>query len=140
MQTEKTLDATARLRIESFRTGVQLFQKNPLIGVGMNTLPALAKREWSFMTKSHASSGIDASFLSVLAQTGIIGTLLYSFFLGSMFFKAFQNRKNNFSSAVFSGGVGILFHALFVNTLFFNLFLPIFFIAFGIIRGEKQEN
>lgn len=142
-QTEKTLDPTARLRLQSWEVGMKLFEENPITGVGFNTLKTVQKREWSFMTKSHAGSGIDASILTVAATTGVFGVLLYLWgwvLIGTASLKQFFETKDGFSLGFFAGLCGIFVHAIFVNTLFFSLFLPTLFVSTAIIlkRTENQ--
>ncbi|MCD5382758.1 O-antigen ligase family protein [Candidatus Gracilibacteria bacterium] len=130
-----TLDPTAKLRVKSWETGIQLFQEKPWLGRGFNTLKIVQKEKWVFMTKSHGASGIDASFLTVLATTGLVGFLLFlGFILWILFFnfKKFLQKKDGFAIGLFAGLLGILANAIFVNILFFYLFLPILFIAIGL--------
>ena len=130
-----TLDPTAKLRVKSWETGIQLFQEKPWLWRGFNTLKIVQKEKWVFMTKSHWASGIDASFLTVLATTGLVWFLLFLWFiLWILFFnfKKFLQKKDGFAIWLFAWLLGILANAIFVNILFFYLFLPILFIAIGL--------
>ena len=127
METEKTMDPTSRLRVESWNVGIKLFEKNPLTGIGFNTLKVVQKQEWADMYKSHAGSGIDSSLLTVLSTTGIVGLLSYLWILTIILRKSINNyflTKNYYYLGFFAGFIGILVHSLFVNTLFLNLLLP----------------
>jgi len=126
-QTTKTMDPTSRLRVQSWQVGWKFFQEKPLTGIGFNNLKTLQKREWTFMTNSHAASGIDASLLTLLATTGIIGTvlaLLTWFFILKTHWHAYFQQKNTWSLAVLAIFAGLVVHSCFVNTFFFTLFLP----------------
>ena len=138
-QTEKTLDPTARLRLASWKIGWKLFTENPITGVGFNTLKTVQKKEWSFMTKSHAASGIDASMLTVAATTGALGVIFYLWgwiIIAFTALKKFFKTRDGFTLGVFAGLAGIFVHAIFVNTLFFSLFLPTLFLSCALVLKE----
>ena len=134
-----TLDPTAKLRLKSWETWIELFKEKPFLGWWFNTLKLVQKEKWAFMTKSHASSGIDASFLTVLATTWIIWFLFFVIFILQVLFfslKKFLQKKDGFSIWLFAWVLWILVHSIFVNTLFFYLFLPVFFVAIGVSLAE----
>ncbi|MEI7510638.1 MAG: O-antigen ligase family protein [Candidatus Peregrinibacteria bacterium] len=130
-------DATARLRVENMQEGIVMSQKNPWIGVGFNTLRFFRNQEL------HSSGGFDASLLTVLTTTGILGLGFFLFFWGGMAWEGMKTFKNTQNTALhrgislgFSiGSMGILVHSFFVNTLFFPLFLVFFFGIFGLLHA-----
>ncbi len=139
-QTERTLDPTSRLRIKSWQVGWNILKNNPITGVGFNNLKTVQKREWSFLTKSHAGSGIDSSILTVMATTGVVGLFSFLWIWGIIGVKSIRNfikHKDGFSIGFFAGLMGIFIHSFFVNTLFFNLFLPVLFLSSAIIIKEN---
>ena len=140
-QTEKTLDPTSRLRVQSWSIGIKLFQENPVFGVGFNTLKSIQKREWAFMSNSHAGSGIDASFLTVLATTGLIGIMSFLWIWTHILqtaWRKFRQNNNIFAFGVFSGISGLFAHAVFVNSLLFNLLLPSLFLAIALVLKKEK--
>lgn len=141
-QTEKTLDPTSRLRVKSWEVGMSIFKEKPITGIGFNTLRTQQKKYWSFLTKSHAGSGIDASLLTVLATTGIIGLYGFLWLWGKIILLALSNfikEKDGFSLGLFAGFLGILVHSVFVNTLFFSLFLPTLVLACSLTLYKKES-
>ena len=130
-----TLDPTAKLRLKSWQTWVKLFKEKPILWWWFNTLKIIQKEKWTFMTKSHAASWIDASFLTVLATTWVLWFWFFLFFLFQILnfnLKKFLKSKNGFSIWLFAWIFWILANAIFVNILFFYLFLPVLFIAIGV--------
>lgn len=139
-----TLDPTAKLRVKSWETWIDLFKEKPFIWWWFNTLKLVQKEKWAFMTKSHWASWIDASFLTVLATTWILWFLLFWWFIFVILFENFKNfvkRKDWFSIWLFVWLLGILANAIFVNILFFYLFLPVLFVAvwIGFSKGRFDE-
>lgn len=140
-QTEKTLDPTSRLRLQSWDIGRKLFAEHPVTGIGFNNLKTVQKSEWSSLASSHAGSGIDSSILTVMATTGSLGILAYLWIFLDMVKSAWHNyvRKNDgFSLGFFSGLCGIFVHAIFVNMLFFSLFLPTLFLSVAIVYKKNR--
>jgi O-antigen ligase len=138
VKTEKTLDPTSYLRLKSWEVGINLFKKHPFLGVGYNNLPYLQKTEWTFLTDSHASSGIDSSLLTVLASSGIFGLFFYLW----IFFGIIKNliqKTNPFKIGIIFGIFCLFIHSIFVNTLFFNLILPFFFGFISLGLNNKKS-
>ena len=130
-----TLDPTAKLRVKSWETWIELFKEKPLIWRWFNTLKLVQKEKWAFMTKSHWASWVDASLLTVLATTWVLWLILFLWFLFVILYQNLRNfikRKDWFSIWLFAWILGILAHAVFVNMLFFYLFLPVLFVAVGV--------
>jgi len=135
-----TMDPTAKLRIKSWETWLDLFYEKPLIWRWFNTLKLVQKEKWAFMTKSHAASWIDASFITILATTWIFWFLLFLIFIFQILIfnlKNFLQNKDWFAIWLFAWLIGILVNAIFVNILFFYLFLPVLFVAIGIGFSKK---
>ena len=139
-----TLDPTAKLRVKSWETWIELFNEKPFIWRWFNTLKLVQKEKWAFMTKSHWASWIDASFITVLATTWILWFLFFIFFIFQILFfnlKNFLKNKDGFAIWLFAWLIWILIHAVFVNMLFFYLFLPVLFVAVwvGFVEWEKID-
>lgn len=101
-------------RIESWRLGIRIFAKYPILGAGFNTL-RYAKKQ--FGTKdvdwltNHSGAGIENSFLFIAATTGILG-------LASILILMYQI----FRSSGLLGKItliAIITHGLFLNSFFF---------------------
>jgi O-antigen ligase len=140
-ETERTLDPTSRLRLQSWKVAGVLFEEKPFMGIGFNTLKTQQKKYWTFLTESHAASGIDASLLTVLATTGIIGLYGFLWFWGRIIFTALNQylyNKDGFALGALSGFLGILVHSFFVNTLFFSLILPTLIISASLLMYKEK--
>lgn len=69
------LDRTSSInnRLLSMQGGINTFLKNPVFGVGYNTYKFLPDKN----IQSHSASGVENSYILVLATTGIIGFLAF---------------------------------------------------------------
>ncbi len=113
-------DPSARLRFASWEEGWQLFLDSPFIGQGVNRYSDAALKQGTMTDPgSHSATGSDSSLLNVLALTGLLGALCYIM----LFYEIL--KKNHFFAFSLSG---ILVHSVFVNSLFFSLFLVPFWI------------
>ncbi len=124
-ESQQVLDPTAQLRIDSWRDGWSIWQKNPILGTGFGTY----KFHQTFSSEeSHAATGSDASLLNIGATTGILGFGIFVIFLWNLTIIAFQKRKWGFLAAF----AGLLVHSIFVNSLFFPPLALYFFVSAGI--------
>jgi len=133
--------ASSEARLETSRNALKIIQDHPILGVGFNAY-RYAQIKYNFrnahpLFMSHADSGVDNSFLFVLATTGIIGFIAYIslwFFILKM---AVVRKKHELSIAgvlVIASIVGLSVNALFINSLFYAplmlwmwlLILPLF--------------
>lgn len=107
---------SASYRLSTWQQGWQLFQKHPILGVGFNSYKYALKEYKSAdeqFLSSHGSTSNDSSLLYVLSTTGIIGLIVYLYFLFSLF--KYSNNKNLTGAIV----GGLLIHSIFSNSLFF---------------------
>ena len=114
---ERTGSITARA--DSWNTGWSIFIHRPLFGVGFNTY-RFAQNQAGYLTgvnwqTTHSGSAPDASLLFVAATTGILGFLLYLWYLSGMF--------SLFSPVINTSLVGIIVHSFFLNSLFYPFVL-----------------
>ena len=93
-------------RLDSMKTGLQIFTAHPLTGVGFNLL-----RQHQANPTSHSGAGIDNSFLFILATTGIFGFTAYLWLLKKQF--AIKLPATRYTL------LAVLVHSLFNNTLFY---------------------
>ncbi len=127
-------DATARLRLNSWRGAWTIIQDHPLLGVGYNTY-TYAQANYGFIDdlKKHSASGSDSPLLTIWATTGIFGLLAYLWILGTILYTTFLQRQNTLSLGVFAGTIGLLVHSLIVNSLLFTPFLVFYYTAVGLV-------
>ncbi len=119
--------ASSEARLESVQVAYNIFQKNPVFGVGFNAYRYAQNKEglnnasWQV---THSGAGTDNSFLFVLATTGIIGFVSYLYLLFKIFYLAKINlKKNMYSVILFSSLSGLLINSLFINSLFYVFIL-----------------
>ncbi len=97
-------------RMETQSQAVSLFLEKPILGHGFNTLKFTNISSSSYPLRA---SGIDNSFLFVLATTGIIGFITFLLLL-------FQIGKTLLPyPELIAIYISLLFHSLFNNTFFF---------------------
>jgi len=94
-------------KIENYREGIALFAQSPLIGYGYNTL----EQTRTIKPTSHAANGFDNSILTIFVTTGLIGGILFTTGLISLWLS---------SSLIFRLSLlAVLIHSLFANSLLY---------------------
>lgn len=118
----RNIDRTksAALRLNSWQQGLNIFQKNPILGVGFNTY-RYALRQYNLtpeqFIQSRGSSYNDSSLVHVAATTGVIGLFVYLFFL----FSLLKSSLNN--DILVAGLAGLIIQSFFANILFYPFLL-----------------
>lgn len=131
---------TGRLFI--VQRGLQIFKDNPLIGTGFGTYGDSASLSYS--SPIYEEYGINFKFFSdnqyiqVIAQTGVVGVLLFSVFLLSILVVSLKNRAKsrnyNFITSIL---LGAFFMGLVYNLWESDIFTFIFFLFLGITYLKK---
>lgn len=103
-------------RFENQKNALVLFVQKPILGHGFNTLKQTGNGDIPNLT-----SGVDNSFLFVLATTGLAGFIAFLYFLKT----AFRGIK---LPAIKAALIIIFVHALFNNSLFYTPVLALFFL------------
>lgn len=99
-------ESSITARINNWSKTLEVWEKNPVFGIGFNTYRFEAK----VAPKSH-SGGADSSLLLVLATTGILGFAAYIYLL---------KKTWDLGDFVFKASLaGIIIHSFFNNTLFY---------------------
>lgn len=134
-----TIDRSAAERISSWQEGGKIFKKAPIFGIGFNNL-RLAKQNFNLIKVyspegGHSGAGIDSSFLTVLATTGLFGFCVYLFFWLATLKKLFKSKTLS-SLIVFSLLLGLLINSQFINSLFF----PPLMLGYFSILGTVLKN
>lgn len=114
-------EQSASFRVNTWEQGLTIFQKSPLFGIGFNAY-RYAIKEYNLgneqFIKSHGSSSNDSSLLFVASTTGIIGLIIYLYFLISLV--KYSYPKN---PVLISAVLGLLIHSFFANSLFYPFIL-----------------
>ena len=117
-------DSSIYAKIENYKQGINIFIKNPIIGIGYNNIPLL---NYKNNLSSHSNSGFDSSLLTIGITTGICGFIFlllglrYEFINGNLFYKSLL--------------IAILVHSLFANSLFY----PYTFLLLATLKSKTQK-
>ena len=114
-------EQSAQFRLSTWQQGLTIFEKSPILGIGFNAY-RYAIKEYNLgneeFIKSRGSSGNDSSLLFVSSTTGVVGLIIYLYFLISLI--KYSYSKN---PVLISALTGLLIHSFFANSLFYP---PIF--------------
>lgn len=124
------VDVTASLRIQSWLQTLDDIDKNPIWGIGYNTI----KYQTIVPSELNSASGRDSSLLTLWLTGGIIGLSLFIIIIFNSIIKAWQQLSKSglertWGVAIIGGWALILVHSMFVNSIFFPHIL-IFLIFF----------
>lgn len=110
-------EQSASFRLNTWVQGLTIFQKSPILGVGFNAY-RFAIKEFNLgdeqFIQSHGSSSNDSSILYVAATTGLLGLVVYLFFIFNMFKYSYPQNL-----ILISALAGLLVHSIFANSLFY---------------------
>ncbi|MEK7091297.1 MAG: O-antigen ligase family protein [Patescibacteria group bacterium] len=101
--------SSIQARIDSWTTAWRIFTQHPILGVGFNVY----RYAQGASLKSHAGAGADSSLLFVAATTGLVGLLVYLWYLRRLYLLSTMNHELRTTL------VGLLVHSLFLNSLFY---------------------
>lgn len=119
--------ASILARTAQYENSLKIISKNPIIGVGFNSL-RFVSGQYGFISPkdlltSHAGAGVPNSYLFVLVTTGISGFILFLTFMFLTIKRiwAVQKNKGNtvYAVCVLVSILGILLGSLFDNFLFY---------------------
>jgi len=114
------VDVTASLRIQSWLQTLDDIDKNPIWGIGYNTI----KYQTIVPSELNSASGRDSSLLTLWLTGGIIGLGLFIIIIFNSIIKAWQklsksSLERTWGVAIIGGWALILVHSMFVNSIFF---------------------
>lgn len=142
-----SLDATAKMRIESYNQAQQIIDDYPILGVGYNNLRSIREDYGQILDPTeHQAGGFDSSFLTILATTGIVGFVGYLWICLAVLkdsIKGFLDKNlptdfRSLSLGLFAGFLGLLAHSQFVNSLLFPNIMSYFLIILGVFYAGKK--
>jgi O-antigen ligase len=142
------IDESAAARIISWQEGAQIISGHPFIGIGYDNLPYV-KSIYGFDDEgiAHSAAGIDSSFLTLWATTGIVGLIIYLAIYFGIFWQAIKiylvkkqtNFAKGFSLGLLAALAGLLVESQFVNSWFYSPIMILFFIFAGILFSFNQR-
>lgn len=152
------VDATAKLRVQSWQRSLTLFEKYPVLGIGYNTYRFRGAEEGVVDEKFFSAGGSDSTLLTVLVTTGIFGFIAFIWFYLDLWIRNFARWRVSppnplltqaGGSAFLSGGelnlgfvagwTAILVHSVFVNSLLFPLILIPIMVVAGVLEAQKTK-
>jgi len=136
--------ASVEARVDSAREAIEIFSKNPIIGVGFNAY-RYAQVRYGFRTQigslaSNADAGTDNSYLFVLATTGILGFVVFVLFWVNIIKIIIRKVRSGFYARVaFASIAGLLVNTIFINSIFYPPIVAWIFILIGITLGLSNK-
>lgn len=118
-------------RLHNYQQGLELSLKNPLTGLGFNTLST--HQNIATDTISRSSAGLDNSFLFILSTTGVLGLSAYLYLLYSLF-------RSSTSLFFQAGLISLIIHSFFNNTLFYTPLLILLLLSFNLTERNARSN
>lgn len=142
------LDATSKLRVESWNQSMSLIDGNYLLGIGYNTIQYKKLTKGLITSDSiHSGSGSDSSVLNIFITTGIIGLVLYILLYLQLLSASLTlyHEKNapthirGYALGIFSLICALLLHSFFVNSLLLPFFLLVMVPLFALLDHYIKE-
>ncbi len=136
-QTEQGTDTSVQERFQMWQQAMDVFENNPLMGIGYNTTPYFGFTD--SITKQHRNN-LHNGYVEVLAELGIIGLLIYLtiFFKGiAAGWRLFKLAEDRFSKAIGLGFAAGIIASLAANITgnnwhYFNV-AGFFWVLFGLV-------
>ena len=142
LDSQKPLDPTARLRVDSWRYAREIITDHPWIGIGYSRYKYEINHRGHGLLSDHASGGSDSSLLTIWATTGIFGLISYLAIYFAAITLAIRRiiKKVDFQSYLNTGLIaslgGVLIHSIFVNSLLFPLTMVYLWVGMGILDNK----
>lgn len=94
-----TLEHSAELRIELWEDALQIVRSNPLLGTGYNT--------YAYMGRVRSYADTHNYFLKVMAETGVVGTVLFLLLITKTFGEGYRLFRTATDPFLASLGLGL---------------------------------
>lgn len=134
-----TIDPTVELRLTSVVSGWQVIRDHPVLGVGYNAYQFASEGIPADNNFSiHSRAGVDNSWLTIWATTGLVGTLLFLLpwaYLSRLFIcRSLINRDPRALIGLYSL-LALIVHSQFINSfLYSHLLITVAIIVSLVIR------
>ena len=146
MQGGINIDKSASERLISWHNGVNIFTKNPIVGVGFNNYRDALRQENALKLYSadggNAGAGVDSSFLFILATTGILGFLSFlSFWVLTLYnlIRDYKKKRELISLVFISIILGFSINSQFINSLFYPPIMFLVYLLVGCYYGQRLK-
>jgi len=134
------IDATAKLRLQSWGKSLTLWEKYPVIGIGYNTYRYRAAEEGIVDESYFSAGGSDSTVLTIMVTTGTLGFLAFMWFYVHFWWtnwSRYLHSKRALNLGFVAGWSAIFVHCLFVNSMLFPLiFMPMMVVA-AVLEGRE---
>lgn len=139
--------ASSEARLRSAREAIDIFTKNPILGVGFNSYRYAQVENGARSQKgiliSNADATTDNSLLFVLATTGIVGFGFFAKFwitvVSSVLDLTKKGKEKNLAILVVSSLAALFIDSLFINSLFYIFIMAWIFILLGTVLSCKSS-
>lgn len=135
--------ASAVARFQYSERAIQIFLRNPILGVGYDTLRFTSAKygyvKGADILNSHSAAGVPDSYLEILATTGIVGFLAAGYILlrvMKIVWKISLGRKEEYLAlVVFTSFAAVLIGSFFDNLLFYAPIMIWMIVLYGLTAG-----
>lgn len=130
-------------RFNNYQEAITIIKEKPFLGVGFNTYRYAKQfygisKAWT-QYPSHADAGVDNSFLFVVATTGVLGLLAYSYLWYKLLKRAYllyRRNANIVAIIVLASSVALFIDAFFINSLFFAPIMLWMWVIVGLMKKD----
>ncbi len=136
------IDATAKLRLQSWGKSMILWEKYPVLGIGYNTYRYRAAEEGIVDANYFSAGGSDSTLLTVLVTTGTLGFIAFLWFYAHFWWRnawRYYHFGTTLNLGFVAGWSAILVHSVFVNSMLFPLiFMPMIVVA-AVLEARQSD-
>jgi O-antigen ligase len=141
------VDISASERFNSWDKGFTLFKQNPLVGIGFNNTRSVSIENGLLKPFTpdggNSGSGVDSSWLLILATTGVVGVVSFGYFYLSLvltFLKTFFRTHQREYLVLLGLMIGFWVNSQFINSLFYPPLMVSFFLLTGVYYALAKKN
>lgn len=134
---------STKARLTSYQISLNIFADNPVLGVGFNAY-RYAQNKYGYRVDgswqtSHADAGTDNSFLLVLATTGILGFVAFSYFIYKLVLTLRAKMpKQSIAKYALVSLIAVFIASFFVNAFFYPFVLAWLWVIIGLSFEYKK--
>jgi O-antigen ligase len=147
----QVVDTSFRGRLSENTVAWRMFRDNPVLGVGLGNYPSFYQDYSRQLGIDHRRVGRSPAslYLEVIAEQGLVGTLIFAVLMVSIFGGLVKARRNFviaglrddafIASAIFAGVAGYMFEAIFKNSAYSNVFWILVGLALAAIQVAQSS-